>query len=118
MTEGEETIRDEAQYLSTYKRVLEYFDATLIGLTATPALHTTEIFGKPVFTYSFTRAVEEGYLVNYNNPIRYMTKLSQAGIEIPEGTTVQVLTNATGQKNTALSGHVFLSYRLCCTNLA
>ena len=43
MTEGEETIRDEAQYLSTYKRVIDYFDATLIGLTATPALHTTEI---------------------------------------------------------------------------
>lgn len=43
-----------------------------------------------------------GYLVNYNNPIRYITKLSQAGIEIPEGTTVQVLSNATGQKNTVL----------------
>lgn len=102
MTEGEESIRDEAQYLSTYKRVLEYFDATLIGLTATPALHTTEIFGKPVFTYSFTRAVEEGYLVNYDKPIRYITKLSQAGIDIPQGTSVQVMTNATGQKSTAL----------------
>ena len=102
MTEGEETIRDEAQYLSTYKRVLEYFDATLIGLTATPALHTTEIFGKPVFTYSFTRAVEEGYLVNYDKPIRYITKLSQAGIQIPEGTSVNVMTNAPGQKSTAL----------------
>src|SRR5690606_21526547 len=102
MTEGEETIRDEAQYLSTYKRVIDYFDATLIGLTATPALHTTEIFGKPVFTYSFTRAVEEGYLVNYDKPIRYITKLSQAGIEIPKGTSVQVMTNATGQKTTAL----------------
>lgn len=102
ITEGEESIRDEAQYLSTYKRVLEYFDATLIGLTATPALHTTEIFGKPVFTYSFTRAVEEGYLVNYDKPIRYITKLSQAGIDIPQGTSVQVMTNATGQKSTAL----------------
>ncbi len=102
MTEGEEAIRDEAQYLSTYKRVLDYFDATLIGLTATPALHTTEIFGKPVFSYSFTRAVEEGYLVNYDQPIRYITKLSQAGIEIPEGTTVQVMTNATGRQSTAL----------------
>src|SRR5690606_36283974 len=102
MTEGEESIRDEAQYLSTYKRVLEYFDATLIGLTATPALHTTEIFGKPVFTYSFTRAVEEGYLVNYDKPIRYITKLSQAGTDIPQGTSVQVMTNATGQKSTAL----------------
>ncbi|KOR13254.1 MULTISPECIES: type I restriction-modification system endonuclease [Acinetobacter] len=102
MTEGEEKIRDEAQYLSTYKRVIDYFDATLIGLTATPALHTTEIFDKPVFTYSFTRAVEEGYLVNYDKPIRYITKLSQAGIEIPKGTSVQVMTNATGQKTTAL----------------
>lgn len=101
MTEGEDCIRDEAQYLSTYKRVLEYFDATLIGLTATPALHTTEIFGNPVFTYSFTRAVEEGYLVNYGAPIRYITKLSQAGIEIPKGETVQVVTNKTGQKSTA-----------------
>lgn len=101
MTEGEDSIRDEAQYLSTYKRVLEYFDATLIGLTATPALHTTEIFGSPVFTYSFTRAVEEGYLVNYNAPIRYITKLSQAGIEIPKGETVQVVTNKTGQQSTA-----------------
>lgn len=101
MTEGEDSIRDEAQYLSTYKRVLEYFDATLIGLTATPALHTTEIFGSPVFTYSFTRAVEEGYLVNYNAPIRYITQLSQAGIEIPKGETVQVVTNKTGQKSTA-----------------
>ena len=61
MTEGEESIRDASQYLSTYKRVLEYFDATLIALTATPALHTTDIFGRPVFTYSFTRAVEEGF---------------------------------------------------------
>lgn len=101
MTEGEDSIRDEAQYLSTYKRVLEYFDAVLIGLTATPALHTTEIFGNPVFTYSFTRAVEEGYLVNYDQPIRYITKLSQAGIEIPEGEIVDVVTNKTGQKSTA-----------------
>lgn len=101
MTEGEESIRDEAQYLSTYKRVLEYFDATLIGLTATPALHTTEIFGQPVFTYSYTRAVEEGYLVNYDKPIRYITKLSDAGFEIPKGEIVEVLTNKTGQQTTA-----------------
>ncbi len=90
MTEGEESIRDASQYLSTYKRVLEYFDATLIALTATPALHTTDIFGRPVFTYSFTRAVEEGFLVNYESPIRYITHLSQAGIEIPAGTAVAV----------------------------
>lgn len=52
MTEGELVLRDQAQYLSTYRRVLDYFDAVKIGLTATPARHTTEIFGKPVYTYS------------------------------------------------------------------
>ena len=30
-------------YLSQYRRVLDYFDAVKIGLTATPALHTTQI---------------------------------------------------------------------------
>ncbi|MDE2593922.1 MAG: type I restriction-modification system endonuclease, partial [Burkholderiales bacterium] len=48
MTEGEMALRDQAQYLSTYRRVLDYFDACKVGLTATPARHTTEIFGKPV----------------------------------------------------------------------
>ena len=39
-------------FLSKYRRVLDHFDAVKIALTATPALHTTEIFGAPVFTYS------------------------------------------------------------------
>ena len=101
MTEGEESIRDAKQYLSMYKQVLEYFDATLIALTATPALHTTDIFGPPVFTYSFTRAVEEGYLVNYEHPIRYLTQLSQAGIHISAGTSVEVLPRNSSQSNIA-----------------
>jgi type I restriction enzyme, R subunit len=51
MSEVEELFRDHKDYVSKYRQVLEYFDATKIGLTATPALHTVEIFGKPVFTY-------------------------------------------------------------------
>ena len=50
MTEGEQVLRDPAQYLSSYRRVLDYFDAVKIGLTATPAKHTTDILGKPVST--------------------------------------------------------------------
>ena len=34
-----------------------------IGLTATPALHTAQIFGAPVFNYSYREAVIDGYLV-------------------------------------------------------
>lgn len=53
MSELEVGIRDHKDYVSKYRQVLDYFDAARIGLTATPALHTTEIFGKPVFTYSY-----------------------------------------------------------------
>ncbi|WP_418262947.1 DEAD/DEAH box helicase family protein [Flavobacterium faecale] len=45
--------KDENDYVGQYKRVIEYFNAYIIGLTATPALHTTEIFGKPVHNYSY-----------------------------------------------------------------
>lgn len=44
MTKGELATRDAGQYLSSYRRVLDYFDAVKIGLTATSAKHTSEIF--------------------------------------------------------------------------
>jgi hypothetical protein len=34
--------RSQEDYVSKYRRVLEYFDAVKIGLTATPALHTVD----------------------------------------------------------------------------
>jgi type I restriction enzyme, R subunit len=49
--------------------VLEYFDAVKIGLTATPALHTTEIFGQPIYTYGYREAVIDGYLIDHEPPI-------------------------------------------------
>src|SRR5690606_29426288 len=36
-------IRDQRDYVSKYRRVLEHFDAVKIGLTATPAKHTAQI---------------------------------------------------------------------------
>ena len=37
-------------------------------MTATPALQTTEIFGQPVFKYTYREAVIEGYLaVSYTH---------------------------------------------------
>jgi type I restriction enzyme R subunit len=38
---------DFNDYVSKYRRVIEMFDAVKIGLTATPALHTMQIFGEP-----------------------------------------------------------------------
>jgi type I restriction enzyme, R subunit len=68
MSDAEMSFRSEAGYISKYRRVLEYFDAVEIGLTATPALHTVQIFGDPIFTYSYRDAVIDGYLVDHDPP--------------------------------------------------
>ena len=62
MSDAALRFRNEADYISTYRRVLDHFDAVRIGLTVTPALHTTEIFGLPVFEYSYRQAVIDGWL--------------------------------------------------------
>lgn len=72
--------KDQDDYVSQYKRVIEYFDAYIIGLTATPALHTTQIFGKPVFSYSYRQAVIDGFLADHEPPHRIKTRLSEDGI--------------------------------------
>ncbi|MFZ2171081.1 MAG: type I restriction-modification system endonuclease [Methylococcaceae bacterium] len=97
MTDGELAIRDVAQYLSSYRRVLDYFDAVKIGLTATPAKHTTEIFGKPVFTYSYREAVADDWLIDHEPPIRYETLLSQNGIHFDKGIQVSVINTQSGE---------------------
>lgn len=56
-SEAELSFRSQEDYVSKYRRVLEHFDAVKIGLTATPALHTVDIFGDPIFTYSYREAV-------------------------------------------------------------
>ena len=97
MTDGELAVRDQAQYLSTYRRVLDYFDAVRIGLTATPAKHTTEIFGKPVYTYSYREAVADDWLIDHEPPIRYETLLTRNGIRSERGETVTAIAPGSGE---------------------
>ena len=80
-----------------YRRVLDHFDAVRIGLTATPALHTTEIFGEPIYEYGYRQAVIDGYLVDHEPPIRILTKLNQGGIHWKKGEEVGVFNTASGQ---------------------
>ncbi|MBW2742731.1 MAG: DEAD/DEAH box helicase family protein, partial [Deltaproteobacteria bacterium] len=63
--------RDEKDYISKYRKVLEYFDAVKIGMTATPAPHTADIFGKPVFTYGYREAVIDGWLIDHEPPHQF-----------------------------------------------
>jgi type I restriction enzyme, R subunit len=45
-----------------------------------PALHTTQIFGTPIYTYSYCEAVIDGYLVDHKPPIQINSELSRNGI--------------------------------------
>lgn len=101
MGEGEQAVRDVAQYLSSYRRVLDYFDAIKVGLTATPAKHTTDIFGKPVYTYSYREAVADDWLIDHEPPIRYQTLLSQKGIHFDKGEVVTAVDITTGEVDSA-----------------
>ena len=101
MTEGELATRDASQYLSSYRRVLDYFDAVKIGLTATPAKHTSDIFGKPVYTYSYREAVADDWLIDHEPPIRYETLLTQNGITFDKGEQVHAINTQTGEVQTA-----------------
>lgn len=92
-TDGEVEFRDQLDYISTYRRILDHFDAVKIALTATPALHTTNIFGAPVYRYSYRKAVIDGYLTDQEPPIKIITRLNSQGIYFGEGTEVTRLTN-------------------------
>lgn len=80
LSELELEFRNEADYVSQYRRALDHFHAVRIGLTATPALHTTQIFGPPAFLYSYRQAVIDGYLVDHEPPLQIVTRLAQDGM--------------------------------------
>lgn len=97
MGDTEILYRDQRDYQSKYRSVIEYFDAVKIALTATPALQTTEIFGQPVFKYTYREAVIEGYLVDHDAPHHLETKLSSGGIHYKAGDTVMLYDSVTGE---------------------
>ncbi len=89
--------RNTDDYLSKYRKVLDFFDATKVALTATPALHTSEIFGHPVYRYSYRQAVIDGYLIDHLPPKRIITALNEAGIHFEGGETVDLIDMKTGE---------------------
>lgn len=74
-----------------YQEIFEYFDAMLLGMTATPKneidKNTYGIFdlerGVPTFAYELEKAVEEHYLVNYKT-LEYRSKIMEEGIHYDE----------------------------------
>jgi len=101
MTEGELELRSLNNYVSSYRRVLDYFDAVRIGLTATPAKHTSDIFGIPIFTYSYREAVLDGYLVDSAPPYNFETALTKNGISFEKESEIEVV-NILGEVRTEI----------------
>ena len=90
LSDSELTFRGFEDYVSKYRRVIDYFDAVKIGLTATPALHTVQIFGMPTFTYSYREAVVDGFLIDHEPPVQIRTQLAETGIHWEVGEQVPV----------------------------
>ena len=88
MTDEEILYDNQDDYMSKYKQVIEYFDAVKVALTATPALHTTEIFGEPVYTYSYREAVIDGWLVDHDPPYLINTDFIENDAQFKKGETL------------------------------
>ncbi len=94
-------IADECHrgYTSTeegkWRQVLEHFDALKIGLTATPALHTTAYFDEPVYRYDYERAVGKGVLVDYD-AVSINSDITMKGLFLKPGEQVKVWDTASG----------------------
>ena len=75
---------------SLWRQVLEYFDAFLIGLTATPAKHTFGFFNQNlVMEYGHEQAVADGVNVDFEI-YKIRTKITEGGstIEAEDGTMI------------------------------
>ena len=67
----------------TWRQVLDYFDAFIVGLTATPSLHTMGFFGQNlVAQYPYERSVADGVNVGYEI-YRIRTEIGEHGGRVP-----------------------------------
>ncbi|WP_437563101.1 type I restriction-modification system endonuclease [Sorangium sp. So ce542] len=99
MSDVELSFRSLDDYISRYRRVLDHFDAVKIGLTATPAAHTKEIFGKPVFLYSYREAVIDGCLVDYEPVVPIVTELARKGMIWKKGEKMRLFNPRTAAED-------------------
>jgi type I restriction enzyme R subunit len=81
-----------------WSQVLSYFDAHIIGLTATPSKQTLGYFNQNlVFAYTHEEAVADKVNVNFD-VYRIRTAISEQGSTVDKGTWVTVRDRATREK--------------------
>ncbi|MDZ4146076.1 MAG: type I restriction-modification enzyme R subunit C-terminal domain-containing protein [Burkholderiales bacterium] len=93
-------VTDEAHrsIYNLWSQVLEYFDAYLIGLTATPNKQTFGFFNQNlVMEYGHAQAVADGVNVNYD-VYRIKTEVSEQGAKVDKGFWLETQDKATRRK--------------------
>jgi type I restriction enzyme, R subunit len=93
-------ITDEAHrsIYNLWRQVLEYFDAYLIGLTATPNKQTFGFFNQNlVMEYGHAQAVADGVNVNYD-VYRISTEVTEQGAKVDKGYWLETQDKATRRK--------------------
>lgn len=86
-----------AREVSAWRDTLRHFDAVTLGLTATPAKHTMAFFEHLVYQYDYERAVQEGYLVDYD-VVRVHSDVRMNGVFLQEGEQIDEVDPATGAR--------------------
>jgi type I restriction enzyme R subunit len=93
-------VTDEAHrsIYNLWRQVLEYFDAYLIGLTATPNKQTFGFFNQNlVVEYGHAQAVADGVNVNYD-VYRIKTEVGESGAKVDKGFWLETQDKATRRK--------------------
>jgi type I restriction enzyme R subunit len=94
-------VTDEAHrsIYNLWRQVLEYFDAHLVGLTATPNKQTFGFFNQNlVMEYGHAQAVADGVNVNYD-VYRIRTEVGEQGAQVEAGYWLETMDRATRKKN-------------------
>ncbi|MCL4339161.1 DEAD/DEAH box helicase family protein [Patescibacteria group bacterium] len=81
--------------VSKWRGVLNHFDAIKIGLTATPAAHTTSYFKEIAYRYTYEKAVQDGFLVDYD-AVKVSSGVRIKGITLKEGEEIEQVDTQTG----------------------
>jgi type I restriction enzyme, R subunit len=84
-----------ASEAAIWRKTLDHFDAVKIGLTATPAAHTSAFFKEIVYRYEYERAVREGYLVDYD-VVAVKSDVRVNGVFLKEGEHVALVNPESG----------------------
>jgi type I restriction enzyme R subunit len=82
---------------SVWRETIDHFDGIKIGLTATPAAHSKAYFKDVVYRYTYEKAVEDGYLVDYD-VISLKSDVRVNGVFLKEGEEVGLVDPESGAK--------------------